>query len=235
MKKTLLLLLTIGSTFNMAWSQSSNAKETKEVSSKASDFFMFQLYHTNWAQRPDEVRLKGLSRGFGIHFMIDFPFNKSNFSFAPGIGIGTYNYYLDGQRLIINEGQQNVEFRDLYSPDIENYKKAKLGLVYAEAPLELRYYGNKYNRNKGFKVAIGMKVGYLLNSFTREKLSVGATTVDQKFATKAYFPTWTFSPTVRVGWGNFAIFGQYGLSQQFTAGLGPEMYPWSVGIAITGL
>lgn len=235
MKKTLLILMTLGSTLTMGWSQTNNKKEEKQVTSKATDFLMLQLYYTNWAQRPDSINLKGFNRGFSFHFMVDFPFKNSNFSFAPGIGLGTYNYYFQDQRLIINEGAQNVEFRTLYKPEIDEYKKSKLGLVYAEAPLELRFFSDKYNRNKGVKIAAGVKIGYLLNSFTREKLAVGATTVDQKFATQAYFPTWTFSPTLRIGYGNFAIFGQYSLSQQFKAGLGPEMYPFTIGIAITGL
>lgn len=208
----------------------------KQVTAKSRDLVMLQLHYDNWAGMPDSINMKGLNRGLSAYVMMDFPFkNNAHFSFAGGIGIGTYNYYFDKQRVIINEGQEFVEFRTLYPPADSAYRKIKYNTAYLEAPFELRYFGNPYNRNKGFKVALGMKVGYMLAAHTKEKVVTNGRMITQKFGTKTYNPTWTFSPTVRIGWGNFSVFAQYSLNQQFTAGLGPEMYPFSVGITLSGL
>lgn len=212
-------------------------EEPKKITARSRDLIMLQLHYDDWAQKPDSINMKGLNRGFSAYIMMDFPFKKAaQFSFAAGIGVGTYNYYFSNQRLILNEGNQTVIFRNLYEPESTNYKKIKFNTAYLEAPLELRFFGDPYNRNRGFKFALGMKVGYLLSVHTKERVIVGDVTLTQKFGgLKVYNPTWTFSPTVRIGWGNFSVFGQYSLSQQFTSGLGPEVYPFSIGLTISGL
>lgn len=212
------------------------APEKKEVSSKSRDLFMIQLHYDDWMNKPDSINTKGFNRGFSAYVMMDFPFKKApNLSFAAGLGVGTYNYYFSDQRMILNEGNATVVFRDLYSPEDENYKKIKFNATYLEAPLELRFFANKYNRNVGFKAALGMKIGYLLSVHTKERVIVGSSTITQKFAFNGYTPTWTFSPTLRLGWGNFSVFAQYSLNPQFKSGLGPEMNPFAVGITISGL
>lgn len=217
--------------------QDGKPREEKKVSAKSQDLVMIQMHYDDWAQKPDSINMKGLNRGFSAYIMMDFPFKKApNFSFAGGIGIGTYNYYFDDQRVIMNEGNDNIIFRQLTGIEAEKYGKIKYNTAYAEAPLELRYFGNKYNRNKGFKASLGMKVGYLLSVHTKERISTDNTKITQKFGgTKAYNPTWTFAPTLRLGWGNFSVFGQYNLTPQFTAGRGPEVFPYAIGITISGM
>ena len=234
-KKIILLLAAI--MLSITCAQAQNDAEKQRTTAKSRDLFMLQFHYDDWAQKPDSINMKGLNRGFSGYILMDFPFKKApNFSFAAGIGIGTYNYYFDKQRLILNEGNQTVEFRKLFPPQDTLYKKIKYNTAYLEAPFELRYFADKYNRNRGFKAALGMKVGYLLSVHTKERVEVGNTTITQKFGgTKVYNPTWTFSPTLRIGWGNISVFGQYSLNQQFTSGLGPEVYPFSLGITISGL
>lgn len=219
----------------IAFATSAAAAQAQSTYTPSRDYFNFSLHYDGLAGETEDIKLKGLSRGLSTHIMLDFPLKTSQFSFAAGVGFSTHNYYLDGQRFIMN-GQTNVELLNLSSPDIDNYKKSKLSVNYAEVPLELRYFSNKQNRNVGFKASIGMKVGYLLDAHTKEKVSINGTTMTHKFkGSNDLFNQWRFAPTVKLGWGNFSIFGQYNVSQLFAPGTGPEVYPFSIGISLSGL
>ena len=118
------------------------------------------------------------------------------------------------------------------SPD---YKKYKINTTYLEAPFELRYFGNRQNRNKGFKAAIGMRAGLLVGAHTKSVREVEGVKVVEKVNTKRYLDKYRFSATARVGWGNFTLFGSYNLNAMFTEGKGPDIVPYSIGLCLTGL
>jgi hypothetical protein len=202
----------------------SNKKTDIEKPSR--DFFMFQLTYEGW-MHPDSISTKGLSRGVNTYLCYDFPIKKSNFSFAAGIGIGTSNIYLNDQ-VMVDTGNL-VSF--VHEP--KDYKKYKITTAYLEAPFELRFYGDKENRNRGFKAAIGLRIGTLLGAHTKGKIS-GTKTVE-KLSTKSNFESWRFAGTLRIGWGNFSVIGTYGLNNVFKKTQGPEITPYSIGICLTGL
>lgn len=212
-----------------------NSAEKKSKIKPSRDFVMFQITYDNWAQTPDNVKIGGIGRGFNAYLCYDFPISKSNFSFAAGIGVGTNNIYFDNQRLIMNTSASGVVFQNVDTNGVDNYKKSKLNTAYIEAPFELRFFGNKENRNRGFKMAIGMKVGLLMGAHTKDKHTLAGPAIVEKVNTKRYIETWRFAPTARIGWGNFSLYGSYSLSRLFKSGAGPEVYPYSIGISITGL
>jgi hypothetical protein len=228
-------------TLALAFSSVVNAQDgettpKKKVVKPSRDFIMFQLTYENWAQTPDSVKIGGIGRGFNAYLCYDFPISKSNFSFAAGIGIGTSNIYFDDQLLVMNTTSSSVRFRNVdTAADANFYKKSKLNTAYLEAPFELRFFGNKENRNRGFKAAIGMKVGLLVGAHTKNKNTVNGPAIVEKVNTKRYIQGWRFAPTARIGWGNFSVYGSYNLSPLFNSGQGPEVYPYSIGICITGL
>lgn len=217
--------------FTIICTMSAIAQSEKVTTSPSRDFFMLQIHYDNWAQKPDSIKF-GANRGFNIYFMYDFPIGTSNFSFAPGLGVGTYNYYLKNRRAVMEAGNEQIEFQ---ATDTNVYSKSKLALSYIEAPFELRYFANKLDRNKGFKAGIGLKVGYMINAHSKDRLKVNGLTITQKTLTKQYMNQWNFSPTLRLGWGNFSIYGQYNISTAFKSNAGPEVFPWSIGIALSGL
>lgn len=212
-----------------------NASAGNSILSKPSrDFFMMQLTYENWANKPDTVKISGLNRGFNIYLCYDFPIQKSHFSFAAGIGVGTSNIYFDNQQLALSDtGSLGNQVR--FIPEQYDYKRYKLTTAYFEAPFELRFFGNKENRNRGFKAAAGLRVGTLINAHTKGRRSVSGSKVTDKESTRRYLETWRFSATARVGWGNFSLMGSYNLNSLYKTGQGPDVTPYSVGICITGL
>jgi hypothetical protein len=197
-----------------------------DIEKPSRDFVMFQLTYEGW-MKPDSIHTKGFGRGANIYLCYDFPIKKSNFSFAAGIGIGTSNIYLSDQQIVDTGNLVSV------INESKDYKKYKLTTAYLEAPFELRFFGDKENRNRGFKAAVGLRIGTLLGAHTKGKIS-GTKNVE-KFSTKSNFESWRFAGTLRLGWGNFSVMGTYNLNNLLKKSQGPEITPYSIGICLTGL
>ncbi len=214
--------------------QDTDATEKKNVIKKPSrDFVMLQFTYDNWLNTPDSVKIGGFGRGANVYICYDFPIAKSHFSFAAGIGIGTSSLMLKDQELILTDtGSAAVA---VFAAESKDYKRYKISSTFVEAPFELRYFGNKENRNMGFKAAIGMRVGTLLAVHTRGRYNVDGAKMVDKQSTKRFFETWRYAATLRLGWGNFTLMGAYNLGGVFKEGKGPDVTPYSLGICITGL
>src|SRR2546421_628905 len=70
---------------------------TSEVEKPSRDFVMLQFTYEGWSKTPDSVKTGGVGRGFNGYLCYDFPIQKSSFSFAAGVGVGSANIYLDNQ------------------------------------------------------------------------------------------------------------------------------------------
>lgn len=196
------------------------------------DYFMFQLGYDGWQGAPDSVNIGGLSRSLNMYLCYDFPIKASNFSFAAGVGIASSNIFFKNQKVIVGDTTAQIQFLD----DGDEFKRFKYSLNYLEAPLELRYFSNKLNRNKGFKMAIGLKVGALVNAHTKSVRDFNSKPIREKVSTRRFIETYRVGGTFRAGYGNFSVYGQYGLNGLFRAGNGPEgVVPFSIGICISGL
>lgn len=205
--------------------------EKTSFSKPSRDFLMLQFTYNGWLNAPDSVKTTGIGRGFNGYICYDFPIKKSHFSFAAGIGVGVDNIYLKDQQIVLSDNDTNAMAR--FIPESANYKKYKVTTTYIEAPFEIRFYGNKNNRNKGFKAAAGLRVGSLLGAHTRGKED--GTKIVYKVNTKRYLETWRFAGTLRLGYGNFTLLGTYNLTNLYKENQGPPITPYSIGLCITGL
>lgn len=248
MKKTVTLLAvalgfaTIASAQNnkeqeITASQSTQKTIKNEVRKPSRDFLVLALTYDNWASTPDDVHVTGFGRGFSGYLAYDFPISNSHFSFAAGLGVNSSNIFFDKQVAVMNEASSKIEFRNLDTLAAPFYKRSKLSTTYLEAPFELRYFANKENRNRGFKMAIGMHVGLLVDAHTKTKHSGPGISdlIVEKVSTTRYVQKWRFAPVLRIGWGNFSVYGTYSISSLFNDGAGPVVYPYSIGVSISGL
>ena len=222
-----LRLLVIGF---MAFTNATFAQSTTTSEKPASDFLMIQLGIDRWAGKPDTIHTTGVGKGLNVYLCKNYPLKNSKLSFAAGIGIGSSSIYLDNQE---------VRFSDTsfvkFAAETKNYSKYKLTTAYFEAPLELRYFENNVNKNKGFKAAIGLRIGTLLQAHTKGVYSSSGSKTADKVVSKRFIDTWRFAATARVGYGNFSLFVAYNLNTLFKAGSGPDITPYSIGLCISGL
>ena len=199
----------------------------------SNDFLMIQLSYDGWAGAPDSIKT-GLNRGFNIALMYDFPFKKSNLSMAAGLGVSTSGVYLKDHSMDI---QGKLNSNQISFPSSTN-KKNKVATTYLEIPIELRYRSVPENANKGFKAAIGVKVGALVDAHTKTKYSGanGSKDID-KDANRGFFNPWRFAATGRVGMGNFALFCAYSLNPMLKSNNSNnlDIRPYQIGICLSGL
>lgn len=214
----------------ISWAKAQSPSPTSLVM-HSRDFVILQLSYDMWPGAPDSIHAGGLSRGANVAFMYDFPLQKgSHLSVAPGLGISTSGIFFKNQTVDIGQLNQTLNFTQDSS-----YKHYKLATTYLEIPIELRYRQFEDNANKGFKVALGLKFGALLSAHTKGKLLLAGGKQTQKITDKRYFQPWRAAATLRIGWGNFAVFTSYSLTPLLKANAGPAIHPLQVGLSLSGM
>ena len=210
-----------------------------KMAPRSNDHFMLQLGYTTWANQPDSINTDGIPRTFNAYFLLDFPFKTNpHWSAAIGAGIGTDNIFFDKTNVGIKDLSTTIRFQNL--SDTNSFKKYKLATSYLEAPVELRYRTKPEDDRRSVKVAIGVKVGVLLNAHTKGKTlenKTGNTVNDYKVKeySKKFFNKNRLAATARLGYGHFSLFGTYQITTLFKEGLGPDVRPLTVGLTLSGL
>jgi hypothetical protein len=206
---------------------------------RSADHLLLQFGYTTWQGAPDSIQTSGLPRTFNAYLMFDFPFKTNpHWSAAVGVGIAADNVYFDKRTVEIAGTSNNLVFRNL--SDTSHFKKYKLATAYAEAPVELRYSTKPDDDRRSVKIALGVKIGTLLNAHTKGRLlqnQAGNTINDykEKQFGKRYFNKQRLSATARIGFGHFSLFGSYQLTPLFKEGLAPAIRPFTFGLTLSGL
>jgi len=200
---------------------------------------MIQLGSFGWSGKPDSIKTKGLSKTMNMYFLFDFPFKTNpHFSAAIGVGVGSDQIYFDKTYVGIKDVTAVLHFTN--QADTNHFKKTKLATTYLEAPVELRYTFDPENNGKSLKLAIGAKVGTLLNAHTRSKdlVNKSGTSITpyvQKESSKRFFNGNRLVITARVGWGHFSLFYNYQIGILFKNATAADIHPRSIGLTISGL
>jgi hypothetical protein len=213
-------------------------KKTIDMSNRANDHFLVQFGYTTWAGIPDSITTKGISKSINAYFMFDFPFKTNpNLSMAFGPGIASDHMIFTQTHVGIKDQTNTFLFTN--RADTNHYKKTKLATTYLEAPIELRYAANP-ETGKGFKAAIGVKVGTLINAHTRntkyqDKNGNALNDYTLKEASKRFFNKNRISAMGRVGIGHLSLYASYQFTALIKDGSGPVVKPFSIGITLSGL
>ncbi|MCH8318848.1 MAG: PorT family protein [Bacteroidetes bacterium] len=184
-----------------------------------------------WLNVPDSIKLKGTSRGFNFYIMRNFELGKS-FEFSIGLGFGNSNIFFD-KSIISYDDSSNTVFIDTIT-----FKSYKLSTTYIDLPLELRFKTKPNASQKSFKIAIGGKIGYLINSHTKFKgedyLNInGGSELRHKILNIKNIAKVRYGATARIGYGNVYLFAYYSLSTVFEKDKGPKATPFSAGLTFT--
>ncbi|OPZ99595.1 MAG: hypothetical protein BWY70_00928 [Bacteroidetes bacterium ADurb.Bin408] len=206
---------------------------------KREDFVVSELFCDFWQNlptQPDVMKSKTLNRGYNAYAMYDNPLGKSNISLAFGVGITINNLYSNAMPFEVLDSTGNVtgktEFLNI--PDNIKYKNNKMTLFYVDVPFEIRI--RTKNAGDNFKFNIGVKAGYMLQSHTKyegDRFDNIAGKIKYKEYNIPNIEKLKYGVTARIGYGKYNVSVYYSLSKLFTAAKGPEMYPISVGIALT--
>lgn len=173
--------------------------------------------------KPDELRTRFLpSRTFNIYYQGQFNIGENTgLTFNPGIGIGTDKLALRDSLNLFNNPQLNntrSELRDItevYGDNIDIHRN-NISLTYLDIPIEFRYHFNRRNYNKGVRLAVGGKVGYLLNAQTKVAYTENETRRQIKDRQSYGFERFRYGVHTRLGFSGFNVWGYYGLNNLFT-------------------
>jgi hypothetical protein len=218
-------------------------------SNDARDRLVLEFNWNTLLNTPDSFNLQQKGRGFNFYFYFDIPIGGDNVSFAPGIGMGTSNFFHES--FLVVESDTNATgdlpgvpaFGDTYASPFPNnldYKKNKLSLTYIDIPLELRFKTNPNERGNRFKVAVGFKGGLVIASHTkyvgtdtRPGALEGSTDfVKYKEHRIRNIQSFRYGVTGRLGYGSVNVHAFYGLSDIFDDGQGPTGNALEIGISL---
>ncbi len=227
--------------FVFAQSDSSSRKKLAMTAAQArsNDHFMIQLGHTTWTGKPDSIRTTGFPRTFNMYVMMDFPFKTNpHWSVAIGPGIATDNMYFQKTYVGIKDATPTLRFKNV--TDTSHFKKYKLATAYLEAPVELRYRFNPGDDRRSVKIAIGAKIGTLVNAHVKgrdfvDKNGSSLLSYTQKENSKKFFNKNRLSLMARFGYGHYSIFATYAVTPLFKEGFAATIRPLTIGLTLSGL
>jgi hypothetical protein len=208
---------------------------------QAGDHFMIALSSDHWSGAPDSItnRMKGLSRGLNVAIMLNKPFKSDpRWSVAFGLGISHSSIFFKNTSIDVKAAGSVLPIRSVDSTD--HFKKYKLASTFAEVPIELRYTFKPEDQKGSWKLALGIKVGTLLNVHTKGKTlqnknNANINNYTEKESRKTFFNSTRLAATARVGIGNFSLFGAYSLTGFLKDVAGPTIRPFQIGLCVSGL
>ncbi|MCO5248008.1 MAG: PorT family protein [Chitinophagales bacterium] len=218
---------------NVEQTEKEDFRDFKKKINEAKDRIVINLSYDALLNLPSGMKMSGFSRGFDAYFMYDVVLGKSNFSIAPGIGVGNNNYF---HKYTIST---DTDGKTVFSAVDEGLKvkKSKLALTSIDIPVELRFRTTPKSNGYSWKVAIGGKFGRIVQNKWKYKGQmrddITSPIQDTKF--KIYnidnINKWRYGVFARVGYSIINVYAYYGLSDIFN-NKGPKMTPFSVGISI---
>lgn len=239
MKKILLFsLFALCAGTLMAQDEPKKKKDPIDMSNRANDHFLLQIGYTGWSGKPDTINTSGFSKSLNMYFMFDFPFKTNpKLSMAFGPGIASDHIIFSKTNVRIKDNTQLLHFTNV--SDTNHFRKTKLATTYLEAPIEFRF-SSKPATGDGFKFAVGVKVGTMLNAHTRNVKfqSKGGDVINDyvmKESSKRFFNKNRLVGQARVGYSHFTLYGSYQFTNLLKDGAGPKLNPFSVGLTLSGL
>jgi Outer membrane protein beta-barrel domain len=220
---------------------SSAPNKKVKLSNRPGDHLMLQFSSDHWTGMPDSIssHQKGFSRGFNAYFMLDKPFRSApKFSIGIGLGVSTSNIFFKKEHIDLKSTSTLLPFTAVDSTN--HFKKYKLATTFIEIPLEFRFSSKALEPDKSFKIALGARVGTIVNAHTKGKIlqdKNNNTIVNytQKETNNRLLNGTRFMATARIGYGIISLFGDYQLNNVLKDGAGPVMHLYQIGITLSGL
>lgn len=168
------------------------------------------------------------SRSFAWNIgQYNFHIVKNYVNVVTGIGLEWNSYALRNNVSLL----PNSDSISAISESID-FTKNKLKSTWINAPLLLEFNTSK-NANNNFHIGAGMTFGYnIFQNRLKQEFSMNGDEQKRKVKDDFNINPFRYSATVRVGFGDFTLFANYGLSELFKANRGPVVHPFSAGVSL---
>ena len=158
-----------------------------------------------------------------------FKNEANNFGLVTGLGFSFSDYTFD-QAITIEKDFTN----EMIVPvplDPSGLKKSKLNVTYLTAPLMLEIKTPLRMGSSKLYIAGGVIGGLNIGSHTKFKYKRDK----EKDRGNFYINTFKYDITGRIGFGDFCVFVNYGMTPLFEDGRGPELHPIMFGISFPNI
>jgi hypothetical protein len=183
---------------------------------------------------PDDQLYMDLNTGKSWNWNINiidygFGFGTDKIGIASGLGFEFINYNFDGQNSIRKDPETGVI--GPYYPDYSgNITKSKMNITYLTAPLLLEW--QIPAGKKRIHISAGVIGGVKLWSNTKMKYTISGEKSKEKAKGDYNLSPLRWGFTARVGYRAINFYANYYMTPLFKENRGPELYPFSVGLAI---
>ncbi len=178
---------------------------------------------------PDNMSLRWFrSKDIGVYYLYPIPIGKTNFSVHTGLGFGFAKFSF--KKNVTLSDADTTQVIPLDNTVYEAVSKTQFSAHYVDIPLELRFYTKENYR--GFMVAVGGKVGRLLNSYTKINYTQSGDDKSDKLSRGYNLNPWRYGLQARLGFRGINLTGYYGLSDLFRKNQGPQVNNFKVGLSI---
>ncbi len=184
---------------------------------------------------PPEDRYMDLNTGKSWNWninIIDYGFGlgTDKVGIVSGLGFEFINYNFDGQNSIRKDPDTGeiVEYVPDYSGNIT---KSKMNMTYLTVPLLLEF--QIPAPRKRIYISAGVVGGLKLWSNTKMKYTVSGEKSKEKAKGDYNLSPLRWGLTARVGYRALGFYATYYMTPLFKTGLGPELYPFNIGLAFS--
>ena len=184
--------------------------------------FVLEFGLNNALDAPDrfDLALWG-SRTVNIYYTYELQIGQSKFSIVPGIGLSLERFKFKNGATLGYDADDSLKLLLPAETELTGERKSQLITNYVDVPLELRFTSNPDDPNRAFKAAIGGRVGYMYDAFTKMKYKQGGETKQLKDKQNFDLNRFRYGVYGKLGFGNFSVFGYYNLTPLFEEGEGP--------------
>lgn len=156
---------------------------------------------------------------------------NNKFGLVTGLGL-EWNYYRFDNNNTIQKDVNGVITTDTSTYALFNVDKSKLSTTYATVPILLEWHSSS-DQSKGVVIAAGVIGGVKLGSNTKIVYKENGDTNKDKKRDDYNLSPFKYGVTARIGVGDWLVYGTYYFTSLFEDKKGPELYPFSVGIALS--
>ena len=184
---------------------------------------------------PPEDRYMDLNTGKSWNWninIIDYGFGlgTDKVGIVTGLGFEFINYNFDGQNSIRKDPDTGeiIEYVPSYAGNIT---KSKMNMTYMTAPLLLEF--QIPAPSKRIYISAGVVGGLKLWSNTKMKYTISGEKSKEKAKGDYNLSPLRWGFTARVGYRALGFYATYYMTPLFKSGLGPELYPYNIGLAFS--
>ncbi len=184
---------------------------------------------------PLEERYMDLNTGKSWNWNVNFfdygfGLGTDKVGIVSGLGVEFINYNFDGQNSIRKNPDTGVT--EEYVPDYAgNITKSKMNITYLTAPLLLEF--QIPAPKSRIYISAGVIGGLKLWSNTKMKYTVSGEKSKEKAKGDYNLSPLRWGFTARVGYRALGFYANYYMTSLFKTDMGPELYPFAVGLAFT--